>query len=490
MRDISLFCPACNVSYDPAAGHLSCPAAGDGREHVLGKQLGSIGPSACQAAANMAEAWAGGARDPLTAFAALGAARQVAGPERYERLAARLQASLATHEGAPLAETPLLETPDLAQTLGHTGPFRIKNETVQLAGSHKARHLAGAMLFLQAVALAKGENAKPVLAISSCGNAALAAATVARAAGYVLRAFVPEDVNPEVAELLRQRGATVEIAHRLETGGGDPCYLAFRRAVTHEGAVPFCCSGRDNWSNIEGGQSLGYETALQWLQTGETPAHLVLQVGGGALARAVTQALEELRVLGVIDSAPRVHVCQTEGAFPFVRAWLLLLAEVAAQAGLDFPLAYSRQANPAGELARLLAFQNERRDLIQEAARYCAANFQGPAVQQTLTLAASQPARFMWAWDGAAPHSLAHGILDDETYDWFFLAKSLLRSGASAVAVPEPLVAEAHALALAHTPVKPSATGSSGLAGYLTLRNLEIISPQDPVGLFFTGIER
>jgi cysteine synthase len=96
------------------------------------------------------------------------------------------------------------------------------------------------------------------LTIYSCGNAALAAASVARAGGYELHAFLPVDVDPVVARMLAGRGAIVESIPRSGTGEGDPCYLAFQLALAQNGWLPFACAGNDNWSNIEGGATLGW----------------------------------------------------------------------------------------------------------------------------------------------------------------------------------------------------------------------------------------
>jgi len=96
----------------------------------------------------------------------------------------------------------------------------------------------------------------------------------------------------------------------------------------------------------------------------------------------------------------------------------------------------------------------------------------------------------MRPWDGPAPASAAHGILDDETYDWLFLAQATLRSGGLAVVVPEPLIVRAQALALTHTPVPVSATGSAGLAGLMALNSSGAVAPHESAVLFFTGINR
>jgi len=477
MTRTTLFCPACQSEYDPADGHFACPKAGDGREHILDARI----DASPELAEELLESWRAYPEDPLRAFACLGSAEGVAGRAAYRDAAGRLQEGLTRLEGAPLSVSPLTPVPRLAKALGMTGALAVKDETGQPGGSHKVRHLAGTMLYLEAL---RGSGSKRPLAISSCGNAALAAACVARAAGYALTAFVPEDVHPDVVRLLRERGVNPQVVARLSTGGGDPCYLAFRDAV-RRGAVPFCCSGRDNWSNIEGGQSLGYEAALQWRNLGGGPDHIVLQIGGGALARSVSGAWSTLEALGVVRELPRIHACQTEGAFPFARAWLLLLAEIARNAGCAFP--------PASQYATLPGVRqvlSEDQDAIATVAHFARAAFRSSPVRDALRAAAASPESFMWAWDGAPPHSLAHGILDDETYDWYFLARALLRTGGQAVVAPEALVAQAHELALAHTLVNVSATGSAGLAGLLALRQAGIVPDDARVGLFFTGLNR
>ena len=65
------------------------------------------------------------------------------------------------------------------------------------------------------------------------------------------------------------------------------------------------------------------------------------------------------------------------------------------------------------------------------------------------------------------PHSLADGILDDETYDWLGVAAAMLgaRRG-SPVVVPEPLFAAAVERCRA-AGFDPSPTGAAGVAGVL-----------------------
>ena len=85
----------------------------------------------------------------------------------------------------------------------------MKDETGNVSGSHKARHLMGIMSTsrsLERAGLVTREHRR-ALAIASCGNAALAAAVVARAAGRPLDVFVPPDAHPGVLDRLVALGA-------------------------------------------------------------------------------------------------------------------------------------------------------------------------------------------------------------------------------------------------------------------------------------------
>src|SRR5262249_58992107 len=62
----------------------------------------------------------------------------------------------------------------------------------------------------------------------------------------------------------------------------DPAYLRLRQELA-AGAVPFTCQGSENGLAIEGGQTIAYELATQL--AGTAMDHMVIQVGGGALAK-------------------------------------------------------------------------------------------------------------------------------------------------------------------------------------------------------------
>ena len=89
----------------------------------------------------------------------------------------------------------------------------VKDETGNVGGSHKARHLMGVMVYLRVLEVAGAPVAASLrdrrLAIASCGNAALAAAIIARATDWPIDVFVP----------LRRRAGSDSATGRL---GCDP----------------------------------------------------------------------------------------------------------------------------------------------------------------------------------------------------------------------------------------------------------------------------
>ena len=113
----------------------------------------------------------------------------------YVALVERLDAAIAAVDGAGFRMTPFARHAALSERLGfsHLGGVFVKDETGNVSGSHKARHLMATLLELEvADALFGGPAASRRLAIASCGNAALAAAVMASAAGRELDVFIPQ----------------------------------------------------------------------------------------------------------------------------------------------------------------------------------------------------------------------------------------------------------------------------------------------------------
>ncbi len=329
------------------------------------------------------------------------------------------------------------------------GQLWLKDETENVSGSHKARHLFGVMLQLLVAERALGLTQRPQLAIASCGNAALAAAVVARAANWPLAVYIPLDAAPRVVDKLRDLGAELHVMPR-DGEPGDPCYRGFRQAVG-EGALPFCCQGPDNGLCVEGGQSLGYELIDQLAAADVELDCLVVQVGGGALASACARAYAEALSSGRVARLPRLYALQTEGAAPLERAYRLLLER--------FPEAA------------------EARDASDE------------AIDRALSYAAQHRGELMWPWE-QTPKSVAHGIVDDETYDWLAIVSGMLRSGGAPLIVDEATLDRAHDAINTQTPIRADATGTSGFAGWLAARERGLIGADERSAVLVTGCQR
>ncbi|MBI5608428.1 MAG: PLP-dependent lyase/thiolase [Deltaproteobacteria bacterium] len=468
---LELICQGCGRTVPLAAPTpWRCPGAGDGRDHVL-------------AAPPYANAAVGPETNPFLRYrqsmSAWHLARQQGLSDAdYCQLVQDLDDHVRAVDGVGFVQTPFGRSQALQDAAAAPGPVFVKVETAAPGGSHKARHLMGLALFAQVqqrAGLLSGEQ--PRLAIASCGNAALAAAVIARAWQRPLDVFIPPDANPRVVARLQALGAQVEICHRQPGVAGDPCYHAFLQAVA-QGALPFCCQGSDIGLTIEGGKTLAWELAELLAGAGVRGGRLFVQVGGGALASSVWQGLAEVLPTG---ARPRLHPVQTHGAYPLRRAWLAVAAEVARELG-DATLTQQAQAlTSTGEPA-----QDDR------FARGLHAQLATPAgqaaLQRALATATQERSRFMWPWE-EAPHSVAHGILDDETYDWLALVRGTLESGGFPVIASEELLVRAHAQGRA-AGYQADPTGTSGLAGLLVLAQAGLLAATEPAVVLFTGVER
>lgn len=382
---------------------------------------------------------------------------------QFVDLVARLDDAIAATSGSGFAMTPPQRSAALEAQLGiePPGAIWIKDETRGVAGSHKARHLMGIMLYLQVVEALGLDNPRGrPLAIASCGNAALAAAVVARAADYTLNVFVPATANPGVLAQIEQLGARVHICPRQEGMNGDPSYVRFQD-VLRDGALPFCCQGPDNGLTIEGGETLWLEAAEAL--TGTRIDRVFVQAGGGALASACVQAFDDLHTIGATTASPRVHAVQTRGAFPLARAYEGVVKRLTVGNGDTPRLAI--HAREGGECPR---FQQ-----IDRAMRY----------------ARTHRAQFMWPWE-TEPHSVAHGILDDETYDWAAVVEGMLRSDGSPVVVDDHELQMANSLARETTGIDVDHTGSAGLAGLMQMLRTDPAARREQMLVVFSGVRR
>ena len=367
---------------------------------------------------------------------------------RFVELVRKLDTAVGELDGHGFRATPFGRDKKLSVALGfiESGGVWVKDETGNVAGSHKARHLLGVALHLEVAKLLglAGRDRHPALAVASCGNAALAAAVVAAAVGWRLRVFVPLDANERVVGRLGELAAQVVVCERRPDERGDPTYRRLL-AVLERGALGFTCQGNLNGLAIEGGETLGYEIASQLASSRAALDHLVVQVGGGALASSCVQAFSEARALGALELVPRIHTVQTTGAHPLERAY------------------------------------RKARDELGSAS-------DGAEIDRVLAAAAKRRSEYMWPWE-SEPRSIAEGILDDETYDWLEVVRGMLATGGRPVVVSEERLVEAHELGH-RAGFDVSSTGSAGLAGLIDLVAAGVIRPDERVAVLFTGVER
>ena len=327
--------------------------------------------------------------------------------------------------------TPVGRSSPLSDELGFRpiGGVWVKDETGNVGGSQKARHLMSILLHLR-VAESLGlapwtRSTRPSLAISSCGNAAIAAATLAHAATWPIEVFIPEWAGGTVVATLESLGANINrCPRRADDPPGDPTVLRFREAVGR-GAIPFSVQGPENALCLDGGRTFGWELGESLVAAGVDEVDgLFVQVGGGAFAASVSRGAREIGL-----RAPLFAV-QTEGCAPLARAW--------------------KSARDDDAMARRWS-------------------------------------EHMWAWE-TEPHSLADGILDDETYDWVADVIELRATGGRVVVAGEQNVIRSSLIAPSIAGVNVSPTGAAGLAGLLQCR--DELSDDARVVLAFSGVKR
>jgi threonine dehydratase len=426
-------CAACGAEV-PIATVLPfrCPNDPGDRHHVLGAAGGT------QRVAPTDDPNPFVAYDSGFAWSAFAAAHGMDAGARAD-LVRRLDERVAAVAGTGFRRTPLRRADALSESLGFAagGGVWVKDETHNVAGSQKARHLFTVLLHLHAAEELglvpwEGPSARPALAISSCGNAAIAASTLAAALDWRIRVFVPPWASDAVLVRLRALHAEVNICPRLATDPpGDPCVHRFREAVAG-GALPFAVQGPENALCLDGGRTLGWELLDAAAEQGVRLDRVFVQVGGGAFAASVGAALQSSA------SPPRLMAVQTEGCAPLAGAW-------------------QRARRLSGGVAAAGAHWSE--------------------------------CMRVWGSDGEPePHSAADGILDDETYDWLGITAALAATGGDVVVASEDDVAEAHRLLTASTGIDATATGTAGLAGVLAIR--AGIDPGERVAVIASGVTR
>jgi threonine dehydratase len=333
--------------------------------------------------------------------------------------------------GVGFVPTPFGRSDALSDALGFAdgGGVWVKDETGAVGGSQKARHLFTILLHLLAAEQLGFLPQRPPLAIASCGNAALAAATLAAAADWPVDVYVPIWMSDGFGAELDRLGARVHRCERRASDpAGDPAMFRFREAVD-AGSIPFTVQGPENALALDGGRTIGWEIGHQLTGAGvEHLDRMFVQVGGGAFAACLGAGLRQ------VAPGVRFVAVQAAGCAPLRRAW--------DRAGADLDGGARQLGERWGEL--------------------------------------------MTPWEH--PQSIADGILDDETYDWLGVIDAIggARGDAPVVATEADVVA-AHQLARsAGFDVSP--TGTAGLAGLLA--SIDEVQPTEQVAVVMSGLAR
>ena len=374
----------------------------------------------------------------------------------------RLDARVRAVGGAGFDPTPFFGHERLGAAVGLPAGTElwVKDETGNVSGSHKARHLFGV-----AVREALAPSGDGPWAIASCGNAALGASVVAAAADHPLDVFVPDWADESVTAAMTDLGSTVNRVARREGVLGDPAHHAMVAAIAG-GATAFSCQGTETPAAIDGGRTIAHEMVAT-LAEHDRPApprldRVFVQVGGGALGTALVTGLART-ALGV---TPVVHAVQPVGNHPLVRAWDTLAEEILGRAPEPTVTGRLDAAAEIGPVA-----DDARRGLVQRLQ--------------------ADPLRYMRTWPDE-PTSYAHGILDDVTYDWIPLMEAMLGTAGAPVVATEADFRSAHRLAHTETHIAVCPTGAAGLGGLLAVHDAapHTIASGERIAVLFTGHQR
>jgi threonine synthase len=206
----------------------------------------------------------------------------------------------------PIGGTPLLPAPALRQTLGMPHLW-IKDETRNPSASNKDR--ATALVIDDGLRRGVG-----TITTASTGNAAVATAFGAAAAGMRAVIFVSTGCQPEKLALMTQAGAWV-----FQVREGYAAAVDLSRAA----ARTFGWLDRNTGVNpltIEAKKTVAFEV---WEQLGRcVPDLMIVPVGDGPTLLALDKGFAELVSCGLTTRQPRLIGIQAERCQPLVRAWL------------------------------------------------------------------------------------------------------------------------------------------------------------------------
>lgn len=204
-------------------------------------------------------------------------------------------------------DTPLIETPKVAASLGLTAPLWVKDEGRLPTGSFKARGLA------LAVSMAKSFGIR-TMAMPTNGNAGAALSAYGARAGMTTYSFCPEDTpDVNVREIAAQGGQVFRVNGLIHQCGAIVGALKEQMGW-------FDVSTLKEPYRIEGKKTMGIE--LAWQMGWTLPDAIFYPTGGGTGLIGMWKAFDEMEKLGWIGSErPKMFAVQAEGCAPIVKAF-------------------------------------------------------------------------------------------------------------------------------------------------------------------------
>lgn len=204
--------------------------------------------------------------------------------------------------------TPLVELPHLAREIG-VRRLWVKDEGINPTASFKARGLMMAVTRAAALGL-------PGVCVPTAGNAGIALAAYAAAAGMRCRIYAPETTPPPILGSIRAFGADLQLLPG-HIGDAGKATLAFAR----ESGFFNVATVREPY-RVEGMKTMGYEVAEQlgW----RLPDAIVYPTGGGEGTIGIWKAIGEMLEWGWLPKEtkrPRMIIAQAAGCAPLVRAF-------------------------------------------------------------------------------------------------------------------------------------------------------------------------
>ena len=179
--------------------------------------------------------------------------------------------------------------------------FHLKLESISPTGSFKDRGAA------TAITAARAAGAQTVVEDSS-GNAGMAIAAYAAAAGLQARIFAPDDIVASKARAIQVLGAELVKISGPRSAVTEAALMAARDAydVGH---------ARDD-TFLEGTKTIAYEL---FEELGDELHDIVTPVGQGTVLIGLAMGFADLVAAGRMARAPKLHGVQSEACAPLVR---------------------------------------------------------------------------------------------------------------------------------------------------------------------------